>query len=209
VRGYPVTLDVEGRACLVVGGGAVALAKARALVDAGALVRVVAPQVVAELAGLPGVTVERRAYRTGDAAGCFLVVSATGDAAVNAVVFADAEAGGVLVNSVDDPDHCSFTMPAVLRRGPVTVAVSTGGASPALASWLRRRFEDELGPEVEELARILSEERATLRSQGVSTEGLPWQEALDAGALDLVRSGQVDEARRLIRTVALERTAWQ
>jgi siroheme synthase-like protein len=208
-RGYPVTLVVEGRPCLVVGGRGVALEKARALVDAGALVRVIAPDVVAELAALPGVTLERRDYRVGDAAGSHLIISATGNSAVNAVVFGDAEAHGVLVNAVDDPAHCSFTMPAVLRRGPVTVAISTGGASPALASWLRGRLEGDIGTEVEELARMLSEERTALRSQGVSTEGLPWREVLDAGALDLIRDGRVDEARRLIRTVALERTRWQ
>ncbi|MBW8827506.1 MAG: bifunctional precorrin-2 dehydrogenase/sirohydrochlorin ferrochelatase [Acidobacteria bacterium] len=210
---YPVTLRVEGRRCLVVGGGEVALEKVRALIAAGALVTVVAPEVVAPLGGLPGVTVVRRAYRAADLDGCRLVIAATGDPEVNGQVFADGEARGVWVNAVDDPRHCSFTMPAVVRQGPLSVAISTGGRSPAVASWLRRRLEHELDPAYAELLELLATEREALRSSGVSTEGLPWQGALEAGLLDLVREGRVEDARALlretIREAIVERTAWQ
>jgi precorrin-2 dehydrogenase / sirohydrochlorin ferrochelatase len=97
----------------------------------------------------------------------------------------------------------------VVRRGSLSVAVATDGRSPALASWLRRRLEAELGPEYDELLRLLTSERDALRSAGIATEGLPWQEALDAGMLDLVRQGRVEEARTLVRTVVGERAAWQ
>jgi len=176
-------------------------------------VTVVAPEVVAPLGDLPGVTVVRRAYRAADLDGCRLVIAATGNPEVNGRVFADGEARGVWVNAVDDPRHCSFTMPAVVRQGPLSVAISTGGRSPAVASWLRRRLENELDPAYAELLELLATEREALRSSGVSTEGLPWQGALEAGLLDLVREGRVEDARALlretIREAIVERTAWQ
>ena len=210
--GYPVTLRLDGRRCLVVGGGSVALGKVQGLAAAGANVTVVAPDVLPEVAALAAV-VERRPYRSDDLAGCWLVVSATGDVGVNARVHADAEAAGVWVNAADDPAHCSFTLPAVARRGPITVAVATDGTSPALASWLRRRIEAELGPEHEVLAQLLADERQALRSAAVPTEGRPWRAALDAGLLDLIREGRVEDARALLRATVrdaeVERTAWQ
>ena len=195
---YPVNLVLQGKPVLVVGGGRVATGKVRNLVAAGAKVTVVAPEVSDEIAGMD-VTVERRSYVTGEVAGYRLAVSATGDPAVDAQVFADGEASGVWVNSADDPAHCAFTLPAVARRGPITVAVSTDGLSPAMASWLRARFEAELGPEYETLLQILHEQREALRSSGTPTEGLAWREALDSGLLDLVRQGRIVEARERLQ----------
>ena len=127
---YPVFLDLTGVPVLVVGGGAIALRKATGLVDAGAVVTVVAPVVVPELAHLVA-QVHVRRYADGEAASYQLVITATDDAAVNARVAADARGAQVWANSADDPQNCSFILPAVARRGLVTVAVSTGGASPA------------------------------------------------------------------------------
>jgi siroheme synthase-like protein len=189
-----VNLVLAGRPVLVVGGGRVALRKVEGLLAAGARVHVVAPDLDPRLKELP-LTWEERPYRTGEVAGYRLVVSATADRAVNAQVFADAEKVGVWVNSADDPGACSVTLPAVLRRGPVTVAVSTGGASPALASWLRDRLGDELGPEYEVLADLLAAQRSSVRSAGVSTEDVDWRRALDSDILDLIRAGRVEEAR--------------
>ena len=191
---YPVNLVVDGRSCLVVGGGEVAARKAAGLTDCGARVHVVAPDVSAGVRALP-VTWEERPYGRGDVAGYRLVVAATDDPAVNAVVYEDAESAGVWVNSADDPGSCSFTLPSVLRRGPVTVTVSTGGTSPALASWLRDRLEAELGPEFAVLASLLGEQRRRVKSAGGSTESLDWRRALDSDMLDLIRAGQIDRAR--------------
>jgi len=196
---YPVLLDLAGRPCLVVGGGSVALGKVRGLLAVDARVTVVAPDVLDEVAALDGVTVERRPYRSGDVAGHRLAITATDDPAVNHQVFLDGEAAGVWVNSADDPANCAFTLPAVVRRGPITVAVSTGGHSPALSSWLRDRLAAEVGPEYEVLLRLLAERREALRSEGTATEGLSWQEALDSGMLDLVREGRIAEARELLQ----------
>ncbi|HZN16387.1 MAG TPA: bifunctional precorrin-2 dehydrogenase/sirohydrochlorin ferrochelatase [Acidimicrobiales bacterium] len=180
---YPVSLVVEGRRVLVVGRGTVADGKVKQLAACGALVDVVAPD----------------EYRPGHLEGYRLVITAAEDPTVNRTVHDDAEAAGVWVNSADDPANCSFTLPAVARRGPVTVAVSTGGQSPALATWLRRKFEAELGPEYEILAELLATERAAIRAGGGSTEGLDWQSALDSGMLDLIRAGQVQEARERLQ----------
>jgi precorrin-2 dehydrogenase / sirohydrochlorin ferrochelatase len=197
MTGYPVNLVLEGRPVLVVGGGRVATGKVRRLVESGAVVTVVAPEVAPEIEAM-GVSVERRRYVAGEVAGYRLAVTATGTE-VDAQVFADGEAAGVWVNAADDPAHCAFTLPAVARRGAIQVAVSTGGRSPAMASWLRARFEAELEPALETLLQILHEHREALRSNGTPTEGLAWREALDSGLLDLVRQGRIVEARERLQ----------
>jgi precorrin-2 dehydrogenase/sirohydrochlorin ferrochelatase len=200
VRDYPVNLRLDGRRVLVVGGGRVALQKVRGLLDAGADLTVVAPELVDGFDGLDGVRVERRRYEPGEAARFRLVVTATGDPAVDQQVFDDADAAGVWVNSADDPARCSFTLPSRLRRGDLLVTVSTAGRSPALASWLRERLEAELGPEYEVLLEVLAEERDRLRAAGRSTEHPGWKTALRSGMLDRIREGDLVGARELLRT---------
>jgi siroheme synthase-like protein len=193
---YPVNLVVAGRRCLVVGGGRVALQKVQGLADAGAEVTVVAPEV--EPAIEPLATVERRPYRRGEVAGYRLAIAATGDPEVNQQVYDDGEEAGVWVNSADDPERCSVTLPAQLRRGRLTVTVSTAGHSPAVASWLRDRLGEELGPEYDALIGLLSEVRNEVRAGGRSTEGLDWRRALDSGILDLVRAGRLEDAKERV-----------
>jgi len=157
-RYYMTCLDLDGRSCLVVGAGPVALEKARGLLECGARVTVVAPQVLPELAALD-VELVRRRYLTSDLDGRFLVVAATSISSLNRRVYADAEARSVLCNVVDVPELCSFILPAVLRRDPIAVAVSTGGASPALAQRLRDDIAAVVRPEHAELAERLRELR--------------------------------------------------
>ncbi len=195
---YPVNLQVAGRPCLVVGAGRVALDKVDGLLAAGAEVTVVAPEVVPELADRP-VTVERRPYRSGDVAGHRLVVVATGDPEVNAAVAADAEAAGIWVNAADDPEHCTFTLPARVRRGDLLLTASTNGRSPAVASWVRQRLEAEYGPEWEVLLDLVAEARDQVRAAGRSAEEVDWHAALDSGMLDLVREGRVSEAKERLQ----------
>jgi precorrin-2 dehydrogenase/sirohydrochlorin ferrochelatase len=178
--GYPVFLDLTDAPVLLVGGGPVAARKAEGLAAAGAAVTVIAPDVVAELDAI-AVRIERRAYAPGDLDAYRLVITATNDPAVNAQVSADATAAGIWVNSADDPDNCSFILPAVARRGRVTVAVSTGGASPALASRLRRDIaETLLTPAVEQAALELSRQRDEIHAAGASTEDVDWTERVEA-----------------------------
>ena len=199
---YPVNLVLEGRRCLVVGGGRVALRKAEGLVACGAAVTVVAPEVADELAALDGVVVERRRYEPGEAAtgGYRLVITATDDRAVNQLVHDDADGAGVWVNSADDPERCTFTLPALVRRGPLMLTVATGGHSPAVSSWLRSRLEAEYGPEYETLISLLADERAAIQAEGRTTEGLAWQSALDSDMLSLIRGGRISEARERLKT---------
>jgi siroheme synthase-like protein len=198
---YPVSLVVAGQPCLVVGGGRVAARKVQGLAAAGAVVTVVAPEITAAIESLAAaheLTVERRPYRAGEAASYRLVITATGVPEVDASVFADASEGGVWVNSADDPEHCSFLLPAIHRDGGVTVAVSTGGSSPALATWLRNRVAAAVGDDVGALAEILEAARRKVQASGRSTESIDWQAILDGPLPAMVREGRLDEARRLL-----------
>ena len=198
---YPVQLVLTGRPVLVVGGGAVARRKVEGLLAAGATVTVVAPDVDPALEATPGVTVHRRPYRGEDVAGQRLVVTATDDPAVNQQVHDDADAAGIWVNSADDPDRCTFILPAVVRRGPLQLTVSTAGRSPAVASWLRQRLEREYGgDDYQTLIDLLAEEREAIRREGRSTEGLAWQTALESDMLSLIRGGRISEARDRLKT---------
>lgn len=168
-RYYVACLDLSGRDVLVVGGGRVAHEKAEGLLGCGARVTVVAPQVVPDLAALD-VTLVRRGYRSSDLESRFLVVAATSTTSVNRRVFRDAEARALLCNVVDVPELCSFILPAVHREGPIAVAVSTGGASPALAQRLRDEMARIVRPEHAALARTLQELRPWARSHFATYE---------------------------------------
>jgi siroheme synthase-like protein len=189
---------VEGRPCLVVGGGPVAARKAGDLLQCGAVVTVVAPEMCEAMERLAPLAFERRPYAAGEAAGYRLVITATGIAAVDGAVYADAERAGVWANSADDPAHCSFIVPAVHRDGSVTVAVSTGGNSPALASWLRGRLAAHAGPGLGDLAELMARARRSLHEAGRSTEGPEWAALLNGPVPDLVREGRHDQARAIV-----------
>ena len=200
--GYPVNLVVAGRRCLVVGGGRIAARKVTALLDAGAAVEVVAPEPgeqIRELAASGALTLCQRPFAATDLDGAWLAVTATGDLTVDRSVAEAAEAARVWLSTADDPEVGSFTAVSALRRGDLVVTVGTGGRSPALAAWLRRRLGDELGPEYATLVDIMSEARERLRAEGRPTEDADWQSALDSGMLDLIRAGRVDEAEELLR----------
>src|SRR4029453_18265761 len=128
------------------------------------------------------------------------VVAAPGDPVANQQVYDDAEAAGVWINSADDPERCTVTLPARLRQGRLTVTVATAGHSPALAAWLRGPMAPELGPEYDQLIGLLAEERSHLRSEGRSTEEVDWRSALDSGILELVRAGRLEAARERLRS---------
>jgi len=153
-RYYMACLDLEGRSVLVVGGGTVAVEKVRGLLECGARVTVVAPESVRELRALPVEWIER-GYHSSDLRARFLVVAATSSTPLNRRVFADAEARNVLCNVVDVPELCSLILPAVHRQGPIAVAVSTGGASPALAQRIRDDVAELVGPRHADLAEEL------------------------------------------------------
>jgi precorrin-2 dehydrogenase/sirohydrochlorin ferrochelatase len=167
---YPVFLDLAGRPALVVGGGAVALRKARALAEAGARVRVVAPSLRPEFAADGRFECVAAPYDRRHLEGARVVVAATDDEATNARVAADGRAAGALVNVVDRPALCDFIVPAQVRRGDLRVAISTGGASPMLARRLRERLEREFGPEYGTYLAVMREMRAEVLARDLAPE---------------------------------------
>lgn len=195
---YPVQLLIKGRRALVVGAGNVALRKIQGLLRAGADVTVVAPWVHPLVAALP-VHVVERPYVDGEAADYQLVITCTDDRLVNRQVFRDAEAKGVWVNSADDPVNCSFILPAVARQGDLTLTISTNGQSPAMAMWLRRKFEAEFDERYDRLMDLLVEVRAEARYVLGTSEVAGWNEALDDGVFELVAQGDTDAARNKLR----------
>jgi precorrin-2 dehydrogenase / sirohydrochlorin ferrochelatase len=176
---YPVMLDLTDIRILIVGGGVVASRKAKPLVECGARVNVISPAVSDEMRAVGVAEIIERAYQPGDGAGFQLIMTATDVRSVNALVAEEARAAGQWVNSADDPENCSFILPALIRRGPVTIAVSTGGASPSLAGWLRDRIGDSVGPEVGDAALELLAERTALHEQGKTTEGIDWRPRIE------------------------------
>lgn len=183
---FPVNLIVNGKDCLVVGDGDIADRKAESLVACGALVtRIAAAD-----------------FQPADCADRWFVVTA-GDEELNARVSAAADAHSVWLNAADDPKHCTAILPAVLRRGPVTVTVGTAGRSPAMATFLRNRIDATLGPDVAALVELVADVRDQLRAEGVPTEGLPWQEAFDPEFLELVAVGNLVQASERLRACLL------
>jgi len=168
----PLAVDVVGRDVLIVGMGRVGSHKARLLIEAGARVHVITD--VALVPSPEGVTsMQLRPYQPGDVAGYFLVVSATANDEVNDLIVADAVANNTLLNVVDDPRRCNFYFTSVHRDGDVIVSVSTSGASPSLAQWIRRRVQELLPAGLGQVASALRQERAALHERGESTE-LDW-----------------------------------
>jgi precorrin-2 dehydrogenase/sirohydrochlorin ferrochelatase len=170
---FPIFLKLEGRRCLVVGAGKIAEGKIRSLLQAGALVLVVAPEAILPVRKLVlegSIEWYARGFESHDLHGVFLVIAATSSAAVNAQVFAEAEKRNILCNSVDDPEHCDFYYPAVVNRGDLQIAISTNGRSPALAQRLRKELEEQFGPEYEAWVKELGEARDQLTAQKVPLE---------------------------------------
>ena len=147
---FPMLVNLQGKKCLVVGAGKVAAVKIAGLLQHGAQVEVVSPraaQSVRDLAKAGALVWRRRSFSPRDVDGAFLAVAATNSSRINGAVFRACAAQGILCNSVDDPERCDFFYPAVVRRGPLQIAISTGGRSPALAARLRRELEGQFGPE--------------------------------------------------------------
>lgn len=199
---YPIFLNINGKICTVVGGGQVALRKVRVLLDYRARVRVISPDLCPELERLVesgDIVAERRQYLAGDLKEAFIVIAATDEQQTNIEVAREARKKGILINVVDDPDNSDFILPSYLRRGDVTIAVSTSGRSPALARKIRLKFEKEMANEYASLAVMISEVRTELKDQGINISSEQWQNALDLDLLiDLIKRGDKESAKNLL-----------
>jgi len=206
VKAYPIGLiRLEKKKIVVVGGGKVASRKVEGLLRAGATVSVISPEFCEDIRREdPGlVKLIEREYRPGDLEEAFLVIAATDQPQVNQAVWQEAELRGCLVNVVDDPQHCTFILPAVIQRGDLSIAVHTGGASPALASRLRANLEEIIGPEYGILTDILAELRPVLMQRYPAGEPrrMAATRLVDSDLLDIIRA----QGREAAFQVALSR----
>jgi precorrin-2 dehydrogenase / sirohydrochlorin ferrochelatase len=169
MRFYPVNLNIAGRPCLVIGGGAVAERKVRGLLGCDALVSVISPELssgLLELEKQERIVWRPRPYRPGDLAGFFLVIAATDNDDTQQAVQAEAARENILLNVADVPGRCNFILPSILSRGDLTISVSTGGKSPALAKQVREQLEGHFGPEYEPYLEMLGILRTAILNQG-------------------------------------------
>jgi precorrin-2 dehydrogenase/sirohydrochlorin ferrochelatase len=200
---YPISLDLEGKRAVVIGTDAVAAGKVGALRDAGAHVTVVAEGPAGELARLEGegVPVHRRAFEPQDLEGAVICVASSDNPYERDAIHAIGRSFGVLVNVMDDVEHCDWAAPAVIRRGDLTIAIATSGRSPALARRLREELEARFGPEYEGIVEVIGEVREqTLPALPDLTRRISaWQRALDLEELEqLVRDGELDRAKAVL-----------
>lgn len=202
---YPVFLDLRGRLAVVVGGGPVAERKIATLFEYGADIVCVAPLVTPGIDALVAqglIGHEERGYVRGDLAGAFIVVCATDSTEVNRAVYQEAEGLGCLVNVVDVPELCNFIVPSIVKRGPLQIAISTGGAAPAVAKRMRRELEEHYGEEWECYVRLLGQVRCLVldRVQGGEPVRKPIFEAIAASdLLDRIMDGVCPDAEDVFR----------
>ena len=201
---YPAYLDLKGKKALLVGGGRVAGRKLAALLEAGALVRLVSPKLhpaTRELSAHEDVEHLARGFEPSDLEGAWLCVCSTDDEDLNRKVAAEAEKRRIFVNVVDVPPLCSFIVPASLKRGELHLAVSTGGASPAVAAALRRSLESQFGPEWADYLKVMRAARGEVLGRGnPSEQNKPLFESLAAaGILDLIAQNQWDRVDGILR----------
>ena len=199
---YPIFLNLQGKKCVVVGGGKVALRKIEMLLDCGANVFVISPishPEITKLSERKAIHWIQRDYKAGDLKNAVITLACTDVKVVNRMVAEEAMKSEVLVNVADDPEQSDFITPSFFKRGNLMVAVSTSGISPALARKLRTKLEKSFGEEYAFLLSLIGEVRSTLKEKGYKVGAEAWQEALDLDLLiQLVRSGQQKKAKAIL-----------
>ncbi len=203
---YPVYIEMREQPCVVIGGGKIAEGKVEGLLAAKANVTVISPDLTANLRELveeKKITYIARAYQPGDLTGAFMVICATDQAQINHQVWQEASANRQLVNVVDDTPRCNFIAPSILRKGDLTIAISTSGKAPALAVRLKERLQRELGPEYERFLELAGELREPLarQVQDFETRKALWYELVDSEILDVLARGDETAARVIISQI--------
>jgi precorrin-2 dehydrogenase / sirohydrochlorin ferrochelatase len=198
---YPVFLDLEDRLCVVVGGGAVAFRKVESLLANGAIVRVVAPEISRSIMRLQGLEIRKKQYNKSDLKDALLVFAATDMEETNKAVSMDALKLNVFCNVVDTPSLCTFIVPSVVEKGPIKIAISTGGVSPALSKKLREELTVAIGNEYEILARILGRIRPIVVSQNGGTEAHKrvFETLINSSLPEAIRKSRKDEVKSILR----------
>jgi siroheme synthase-like protein len=207
---YPVYLNLAGKRCVILGGGTVAQGKLAALRDAGATIVVISPEAapgIQTAARRGDVTWLKREYQPGDLTGAFIAVAATNVWYVNREIYEEAEERGVLLNVVDDPDLCTFIAPSIVKRDPITLAISTGGASPALARRLREVLAETPALDWADLAGVLSQARKRIKETRAVVDPERWQCCLTEELLALAQNGQTQEALEMLLAQLLDESS--
>ena len=203
---YPVYLDVKDRLCVIIGGGPIGEGKIASLLECGANIRMICPDVtedVQDMADTGVIHLEKRVYEEGDLEGAFVVIAATDDNTVNRRIADEAESLGVLLNVADVTHLCNFIAPSVVRKGEVTVAISTAGLSPALARKLRETLEVSHALDYADMASTLAEVRGELRGEGNVINADHWQACLTQELLDLFYRDR-DAAKTTLKEALLQ-----
>jgi len=200
---YPVNLDIRGRKCLVVGGGAVGTRKVSTLVQCGAKVTVVSPVISSKLTDLSAkgvIQIKLREYCSSDVNEMFLVIGATSDEKLNFRISEDAEQKNLLCNIADVPEACNFILPAIVTRGDLIIAISTSGNSPAFAKKLRKTLEKQFGEEYALLLNLMGAIRKKLLANAHEPEAHKhlFEQLLDAGILDMIRDNKIADINLLL-----------
>ena len=203
---YPVYIQLRDQPCVVIGGGKIAEGKVEGLLAVEAHVTIVSPELtprLQELSDQKQITYIPRAYQPGDLTGAFMVICATDQAEINHQVWQDASANRQLVNVVDDTPRCNFIAPSILRKGDLTIAISTSGKAPALAVRLKERLQREIGPEYERFLELAGELREPLAKHipDFETRKAIWYELVDSDILDVLARGEEDSAKEIISQV--------
>ena len=203
---YPVYIQLRDQPCVVIGGGKIAEGKVEGLLAVEARVTVISPELsprLQELSNQKQITSIPRAYQPGDLTGAFMVISATDQAEINHQVWQEASANRQLVNVVDDTPRCNFIAPSILRKGDLTIAISTSGKAPALAVRLKERFQREIGPEYERFLELAGELREPLAKHipDFETRKALWYELVDSDILGVLARGDEDSAKEIISQV--------
>ena len=203
---YPVYIQLREQPCVVIGGGKIAEGKVDGLLAAQANVTVISPDLTAHLRDLveeKQITYLARAYQPGDLTGAFMVICATDQAEINHQVWEEASANRQLVNVVDDTPRCNFIAPSILRKGDLTIAISTSGKAPALAVRLKERLQRQLGPEYERFLELAGELREPLARHipDFETRKALWYELVDSEILEVLARGDEASAREIISSV--------
>ena len=206
---YPAYLNLSGKKCVILGGGTETGKKLPRMIECGADITIVTPKAthkVLQIINTNAITWEKRPYQEGDLQGAFLAIDSTNDSTVNKAVSKEAIKEKVLLNVVDVTNLCTFIAPAIVVRGEVTAAISTGGASPALARKLREELEDSDVMKWADLLNVMRDARAELRKRGVNVNPERWQECIDSTLLTMAQSGKTTAAiERLVKCLCKDR----
>jgi precorrin-2 dehydrogenase/sirohydrochlorin ferrochelatase len=200
---YPIHLDIKNRNCLIVGGGAVGTRKVNTLLECGAHVTVISPDPtphLTRLASKGSITLKKRAYRSDDLAGMFLVIGATDDETLNRQISEDAERAQILCNIADRPEVCNFILPSIVRRGDLVITISTSGKSPALAKHLRQKLETQFGREYADFLVLMGAIRQKLLNQAHEPEAHKalFNQLIDSDLIQLMQAGKTEEINSLL-----------